>query len=145
MIAEKMRGLSAHHAIASYIGNELTTEQMTESQIERAACTYAKSLGMLAYKFTSPGRSGVPDRLLITNNGRVFFIEFKCATGKLSALQHNEHRIMRMHGAAVYTVYDFNQAKDLIDGYAGKPKGGHWREIGFGEGDLDYENKKGNK
>ena len=31
---EKTSGLSARHAIASYIGNELTTEQMKESQIE---------------------------------------------------------------------------------------------------------------
>ena len=90
---------------------------MTESQIERAACLYAKSLGMLAYKFTSPGRAGVPDRVFLTPTGGVFFVEFKCATGKLSALQKNEHRIIRKHGHDVYVAWDFNEAKKIIDEY----------------------------
>lgn len=88
---------------------------MTESQIERAACTYAKSLGMLPYKFTSPGRAGVPDRVFLCPDKSVFFIEFKCATGRLSALQSNEHRIIRKHGHEVHVVWDINQAKQVIN------------------------------
>ena len=90
---------------------------MTESQIERAVCNYASSIGMIAYKFTSPGRRGVPDRLIITDNGRCFFIEFKTPTGRLSPLQINEHRILRQRGVDVYTVYCFEQGKDVIDGH----------------------------
>jgi hypothetical protein len=101
---------------------------MTESQIERAACLYAKSVGMLAYKFTSPGRAGVPDRLFLTPTGGVFFVEFKCATGRVSALQKNEHRIIRKHGHEVHVVWDFNQAKQVIDEYI-----------------YENNNKKGNK
>lgn len=88
---------------------------MTESQIEKASCLYAKSVGMLPYKFTSPGRAGVPDRLFITPGGGVFFVEFKAPTGKLSELQKNEHKIIRKHGGRVYVVWDFNQAKEVID------------------------------
>jgi hypothetical protein len=90
---------------------------MKESQIERAACLYAKSVGMLGYKFTSPGRAGVPDRLFLTPTGGVFFVEFKCATGRVSALQKNEIRIIRKHGHDVHVVWDFNQAKQVIDEY----------------------------
>ena len=88
---------------------------MKESQIERAACLYAKSVGMMAYKFTSPGRAGVPDRLFLTPTGGVFFVEFKQPHGKLSALQRNEHRIIRKHGHDVYVAWDFNEAKQIID------------------------------
>ena len=114
---EKTSGSSAPHAIALSTGSEPTTELMKESQIERAVCNYASSVGMLAYKFTSPGRRGVPDRLFITDNGRCFFIEFKTPTGKLSPLQINEHKILRQRGVDVYTVYDVVQGKDVIDGH----------------------------
>ena len=95
---------------------------MTESQIERAACKYAQSLGMLAYKFTSPGRAGVPDRMFLCLDKSVFFIEFKCATGRLSALQSNEHRIIREHGHNVYVCWGFNEAKKIIDHEKNKKK-----------------------
>lgn len=89
----------------------------SESQIERAVCDHAQSVGMLALKFTSPGRRGVPDRLIITDNGRFFFIEFKTPTGKLSPLQMNEHRILRQRGVDVFTVCSVDDGKDVIDGY----------------------------
>ena len=38
---------------------------MLEKQIERKVCDYAKNKGLLAYKFTSPARAAVPDRLFI--------------------------------------------------------------------------------
>ena len=43
--------------------------------------------GGLCYKFVSPGNRGVPDRLVITPDGRVFFVELKSKTGRLSELQ----------------------------------------------------------
>ena len=94
-----------------------TNYLMRESQIEGAACTYAKSKGWLAYKFTSPGRSGVPDRIMISDTGQMLMIEFKTPTGKLSPLQVNEHRLLRLHGVSVYTVCSVEQAKQIIDNY----------------------------
>ncbi len=70
---------------------------------------------MTAYKFTSPGRAGVPDRLFLTPAGGVFFVEFKQPNGKLSKLQENEHRIIRKHGHDVYVAWDLIQAKHIID------------------------------
>ena len=43
--------------------------------------------GGLCYKFVSPGNRGVPDRLVITPDGCVFFVELKSQTGRLSELQ----------------------------------------------------------
>ena len=43
---------------------------LLEKQIERSVCDYAKSIGFLVYKFTSPERAAVPDRMFITPKGR---------------------------------------------------------------------------
>ena len=36
---------------------------MLEKDIEKAVCDYAKSKGVLTYKFSSPNHVGVPDRI----------------------------------------------------------------------------------
>ena len=89
--------------------------RMRESQIERAVCLYARSAGMMAYKFVSPGRAGVPDRIFLTPHGGVFFVEFKAPDGKLRPLQENEHRVIRKHGHDVYVVDSVLTGKQLID------------------------------
>ena len=90
---------------------------MTEAQIERKICEHAKLRGCIAYKFTSPGRAGVPDRLLIAPDGTVFMIEFKTPTGRLSALQINEHRRLNEHNVAVYVVDNVAEGKRIVDSY----------------------------
>jgi len=57
-------------------------EHKTGTEIEQDVCDYArKAYGMLTFKFNSMGRRGVPDRILITQQGLIMFIEFK-ATGE---------------------------------------------------------------
>ena len=90
---------------------------MTEAQIERGITIYARSQGCIAYKFTSPGRAGVPDRLLIAPDGTVFMIEFKTPTGRLSALQINEHRRLSEHNITVYVVDNVAEGKRIVDSY----------------------------
>ena len=48
-----------------------------EATIERDVCAAAESAGFLAWKFTSPNRRGVPDRMLVSLWGLVSFWEFK--------------------------------------------------------------------
>jgi len=87
----------------------------SESSIERAVCAYAKKRGMMPYKFTSPQRAGVPDRLFLAPVGRVFFVEFKTEKGKLSPLQINEQRVFSKHGHTIHVVSSVAQGKKLID------------------------------
>ena len=61
---------------------------MLEKQIEAKVCDYAKSKGVLAYKFTSPARAAVPDRMFISPDGRVWFCEFKREGQKPTAAQY---------------------------------------------------------
>lgn len=88
---------------------------MLESKIETAVCEYAKKHGFLVYKFTSPNRAAVPDRLFIHPTGEVAFIEFKATGKKPTPAQEREHLRLRGHGVAVYVVDDIDQGKQVID------------------------------
>jgi hypothetical protein len=88
---------------------------MLEKTIERKVCDYAKLKGFLAYKFTSPQRRSVPDRLFISPKGKVFFIEFKAPKKYPTDGQYREIRRLRENGAEVYIVDDVDKGMEIID------------------------------
>lgn len=88
---------------------------MLESKIEAAVCQYAKDRGCLVYKFTSPSRAAVPDRLMITPTGCTFFCEFKRTGQKPTPAQDREHARLRAQNVAVYVVDDIDQGKRYVD------------------------------
>lgn len=88
---------------------------MLEKQIETKVCDYAKEKGLLVYKFTSPARAAVPDRMFILPSGQVFFVEFKRAGQKPTAPQEREHRRLRGHKVNVFVVDDVTDGKTVID------------------------------
>lgn len=88
---------------------------MLEKQIEAKVCDYAKSKGLLAYKFTSPARAAVPDRMFITQDGRVFFCEFKAAGKKPTDAQAREHQRLRQHKVNVFVIDSIDEGKVMID------------------------------
>jgi hypothetical protein len=83
---------------------------MLEKDIERKACEWAKSQGWLVYKFTSPNRRSVPDRLFI-REGRVVFIEFKRPGGRLTEMQRREIRKLQLHGIKAEVAYSVEDAQ----------------------------------
>jgi len=60
---------------------------MLERTVERFLVESVKTLGGKAYKFTSPGTSGVADRIVVLPGNRVWFVELKSPTGRLTPLQ----------------------------------------------------------
>lgn len=63
---------------------------MKEKQIEKYLCGQVRDvLHGTAYKFASPGRRAVPDRLCVVP-GNVFFVECKATCGYLTEAQHRE-------------------------------------------------------
>lgn len=88
---------------------------MLEKQIEAKVCDYAKTKGLLAYKFTSPARAAVPDRMFIAPDGRVFFCEFKAAGKKPTAAQDREHTRLRQHKVNVFVIDNVDEGKAMID------------------------------
>lgn len=85
-----------------------------EKDIEGAVCAYAKKLGMLCYKFTSPARRSVPDRIFITVNGVVFFIEFKRFGQKPTPSQDVEIKKIRSQGVKVFVVDNVEGGKMVV-------------------------------
>jgi hypothetical protein len=89
-----------------------------ESDVEGAVCRYARAKGMLVYKFTSPQRRGVPDRLFIPPDRCGFFIEFKRLGKKATPEQIREIRKLQSKGQHVYVVDNVEDGKRIIDKHA---------------------------
>lgn len=87
-----------------------------EKVIEKNVCDYAKTLGCLVYKFTSPARRSVPDRLFILPAGQgVFFIEFKRKGCKPTPAQQIEIGKIKAQGTSVYVVDNVDAGKRSIE------------------------------
>ena len=87
---------------------------MRESSIERKLVAGIHKAGGIAYKFVSPGHAGVPDRLILLPGGRVLFVELKTDTGRLSALQKEQHKRLRALGMDVRTLYGKTEVEEFI-------------------------------
>ncbi|MFA6718368.1 MAG: VRR-NUC domain-containing protein [Prevotella sp.] len=77
---------------------------MLERDIENYLVRKVKAKGGIAYKFTSPQRRSVPDRLVVLPRGRIFFVELKAPGKKPTRLQVREHEILRGVGQLVFVV-----------------------------------------
>jgi len=86
-----------------------------EKDIEARVCEYARSKGVLAYKFTSPSRAAVPDRLFIAPDGRVWFCEFKREGQTATVAQEREHHKLRQSNVNVFVVDNVPEGKNMID------------------------------
>jgi hypothetical protein len=60
---------------------------MKESEVENHFVWTIERMGGKTYKFTSPGRKGVADRIACLPDGQTWFVELKTKGGRLSALQ----------------------------------------------------------
>lgn len=75
-----------------------------ESILEAYLVREVKKLGGAPYKFSSPQRSGVPDRLICWSDGRAVFVEVKAKGRKPTALQNKEQERLRARGFLVFTL-----------------------------------------
>ena len=87
---------------------------MRESAIEQSLVRATRKAGGIAYKFTSPSRRGVPDRLLVLPGGRIIFVEVKTNDGHLSPLQEIEIARLRDLGARVEVVWSVDQIDEVL-------------------------------
>jgi len=88
---------------------------MLERDIEKKVCDYAKDRGILTYKFTSPSRAAVPDRLFIGPTGHMWFVEFKQEGKKPTPAQEREHRRLREKMVEVWVIDSAESGKLMID------------------------------
>lgn len=91
---------------------------MLEKHIEEKVGDYAKAKGFLTYKFTSPGRRAVPDRIYISTNGTIIFMEFKQKGKVLTPAQEREHFRLKDHNVNVFMVDSIEKGMALVDSFA---------------------------
>lgn len=90
---------------------------MLEIPLEKKIVNKAKKLGYLTYKFVSPSNRGVPDRIFISENGKLFFVEFKSKKGKLSELQKLKISELIAKKQSVFVVNDEELAMKILTEY----------------------------
>lgn len=88
---------------------------MREKIVEQKLVMAVKSRGGMAPKFTSPGMSGMPDRLVLLPGGRMAFAELKAPGKKPRALQLARHRMLQQLGFNVYVIDRIEQIGSVLD------------------------------
>ena len=87
-----------------------------ERKIEEYLRDTVKATGGRAYKFTSPGNDGVPDRLVLLPGGRVVFVELKAPGRKPTALQELQINRIRQLGFDVRVIDNKADVDKLVKG-----------------------------
>ena len=84
-----------------------------EATVERHLDREFKALGGTTYKWVSPGRVGMPDRICILN-GVTYYVEVKTLGGRLSSMQRRELRRLKGLGVNACVVYGSTGVDDFI-------------------------------
>jgi hypothetical protein len=87
---------------------------MLEKDIEKLFTAEIKRTGGKAYKFTSPGNDGVPDRIVMLPDGRIVFVELKTDTGKLSKLQELQCKKIAELGQTVRVLHGLSEVRNFF-------------------------------
>lgn len=93
---------------------------MQEKSVEQYLVHCINEMGGKAYKFVSPGNSGVPDRLVCLPGGKACFVELKAQGKKPRPLQVAAQKQLRKLGFTVKTL----DSKEQVDEFCEKLKGG---------------------
>ena len=86
---------------------------LLERDIERYLVRRTVEHGGVAYKWVSPGRVGVADRIVLLPGGVVWFVELKTAKGRLSPWQKLFAADMRRMGMNYIVL----RSKGEVDAY----------------------------
>lgn len=87
---------------------------MRESKIENYLREEVERLGGIAFKFTSPNRRSVPDRICVFPEGVLVFVEVKATGKRPTDAQVRERRRLQALSQLVVTVASKFQVSTLI-------------------------------
>jgi hypothetical protein len=91
-----------------------------EKEIEQHFVWTVERMGGITYKFTSPGRKGVADRIACLPDGSTWFVELKTKGGRLSPLQ----KMFAADMAALNQKYACLWTKEQVNEFAAIPRTG---------------------
>ena len=95
--------------------DDKSMDRPLEKRVETLLVTEISKAGGRAYKWTSPGNIGVPDRIVVLPNGVIEFVELKTEVGKLSELQKKQISTLAKMGQNVSVVYGMKGLSELFD------------------------------
>ena len=87
---------------------------MRENIIEEYLRDRVRSVGGRAYKFVSPGNSGVPDRLVLLPGGRCIFVELKAPGKEPTPIQLLQQKKLRDLGFIVLVIDSKTKVDEFI-------------------------------
>lgn len=88
---------------------------MRERDIEKTLVDEVRKAGGRAYKFTSPGNDGVPDRIVLLPTGLVIFVELKTEVGRLTRLQRIQCERIRDLGQKVRVLHGLREVSEFFE------------------------------
>jgi hypothetical protein len=94
---------------------ELRGGSLLEKDVEAYLVRLVKKIGGTAYKFTSPARRSVPDRMVLLPGARIYFVEVKTDTGRLTVNQRRELTRLEKLGFPVRVVYGKGEVSKFIE------------------------------
>lgn len=97
-----------------------------EKEVEAYLKREIRKMGGLLLKFVSPGNDGVPDRIAIMPDGRVWFIEFKAEGGDLRPLQEYWRVTLLDRQQQVAVIRGMDEARDFAAWMRTEYKGAVW-------------------
>ena len=91
---------------------------MRERDLEREIVGIVRGRGGLCLKWTSPGYTGVPDRICFLPGGKICFVEVKRPGRKNgeSPRQQRVRRMLTLLGQKVIVVNSLKDFEEFIDG-----------------------------
>lgn len=92
---------------------------INERDVERYLIKECEKRGWLCWKFVSPGRRGVPDRIVI-RPGSVAFVEVKRKGGRVSPLQIRRIEELTRRGVAARVVETKGEIDEMIREWEGR-------------------------
>lgn len=90
-------------------------KRILEKDIEKRLVQLLEEKGCLAYKFVSPNCRGVPDRIVITDTGKVLFVELKTEKGVLSKLQRIQLKKLRDFRQQTFVLYGLPEVEEFVN------------------------------
>ena len=87
---------------------------MRERDIEKRLVREVRKNGGEAYKWTSPGKDGVPDRIVVLPGGVLIFVELKADDGVLSPVQRIQIERLRKLGQRVEVVRGMRSLEEFL-------------------------------
>ena len=94
----------------------MATNKLREKQIEARIVKRAREHNGTAYKFTSPGRRAVPDRILVVPCFEIIpFVEAKRPGEVPTPSQEREHKKLRAAGAIVFVADTYEKVDFIFD------------------------------